>query len=122
MHPAKRVAVNNGFLYARMAITVFISLYATRIILNALGAGDFGLFNVVGGAIAMLTFLNTAMAGATQRFMSFAQGEGNFDKQKHIFNVSIVLHFIIAVLVVILLEVAGYFLFNGILKIPSDRI
>ena len=122
MHSAKRVAVNTGFLYARMAITVFISLYATRLILNALGAGDFGLFNVVGGAIAMLTFLNTAMAGATQRFMSFAQGEGNFNKQKHIFNVSIVLHFIIAALVVILLEVAGYFLFNGILKIPSDRI
>lgn len=122
MHPAKRVAVNTGFLYARMAITVFISLYAIRLILNALGANDFGLFNVVGGAIAMLTFLNNAMATATQRFMSLAQGEGDFDKQKHIFNVSLVLHFIIAILVVILLEVAGYFLFNGILQIPSDRI
>jgi len=122
MHPAKRVAVNTGFLYARMAITVFISLYATRLILNALGAQDFGLFNVVGGAIAMLTFLNSAMANATQRFMSFSQGEGDVDKQKHIFNVSVVLHFIIGILVVLLLEGAGYFLFNGILKIPADRI
>lgn len=122
MQAAKRVAVNTGILYARMAITVFISLYATRLILGALGAEDFGLFNVVGGAIAMLTFLNNAMATATQRFMSFAQGEGNTEKQKHIFNVSMVLHFIIAILVVMLLEGAGYFLFKDILKIPVDRI
>lgn len=122
MQAAKSVAVNTGYLYIRMSITVFISLYATRLILNALGAEDFGLFNVVGGAIAMLTFLNNAMAGATQRFMSFAQGEGNFEKQRHIFNVSLVLHFFIAILVVMLLEAVGYFLFNGILKIPINRI
>lgn len=122
MHPAKRVAVNTGFLYARMAITVFISLYATRLILNALGAEDFGLFNVVGGVIAMLTFLNAAMAGATQRFMSYSQGGGDVDKQKHIFNVSVVLHFFIGILVVLLLEIAGYFLFNGILTIPENRV
>lgn len=122
MHPGKRVAINTGFLYVRMAITVFISLYATRLILNALGSEDFGLFNVVGGAVTMLTFLNIAMATATQRFISYAQGEGNYEKQHQIFNVSLVLHFIIAILVVLLLEVAGYFLFNGILTIPTDRI
>jgi len=119
---ARRVAINTGILYMRMAITVIISLYATRLILNALGAEDFGLFSVVAGAIAMLTFLNTAMATATQRFMSFAQGEGNFEKQKNIFNVSIILHFFIAIAVVVILEVVGYFLFDGILRIPSDRI
>jgi hypothetical protein len=54
---ANRVVKNTGILYARMAITVFISLYATRLILNALGTTDFGIFNVVAGAIAMLTFL-----------------------------------------------------------------
>lgn len=122
MKPAKRVAVNTGFLYARMGITVFISLYATRLILNALGTQDFGLFNLVGGAIAMLTFLNSAMAVATQRFMSYAQGEGNFEKQQQIFNVSIVLHFIIAIIVFFILEIAGYFLFKGVLVIPAGRI
>lgn len=119
---AQRVAKNTGILYARMAITVFISLYATRLVLNALGANDFGLFNVVGGAIAMLTFLNNAMAGATQRFLSYAEGEGNIEKQKNIFNVSIVLHAITAVAVVIILEIAGYFFFNGILRIDADRV
>lgn len=123
MHsPAKRVAINTGFLYARMAITVFISLYATRLVLAALGANDFGLFNVVGGAIAMLTFLNNAMSGATQRFMSFAEGEGNTEKQKNIFNVSMVLHLGTAFIVVLILEIAGYFLFDGILKLQADRM
>ena len=70
MEAVKRVAKNTGILYAQMAITVFISLYTTRLVLAALGASDFGLFNVVGGAIAMLTFLNNAMSGASQRFMS----------------------------------------------------
>lgn len=122
MQPAKRVAVNTSILYAKMAITVFISLYATRLILAALGAEDYGIFNVVGGAIAMLTFLNIAMASASQRFMSFAQGEGDEQKQKYIFNVSITLHFLIAIVIFLLLQVAGYFLFNGILEIPEERM
>ncbi|QVY66633.1 hypothetical protein [Polaribacter sp. Q13] len=122
MKEAKRVAKNTGILYAQMAITVLMSLYTTRLILAALGAEDFGIFNVVGGAIVMLTFLNAAMAGASQRFMSFAQGEGNFKKQKNIFNISLVLHFFIAIIVVVLLEVVGYFLFDGILKIDIERI
>jgi O-antigen/teichoic acid export membrane protein len=119
---AGRVAKNTGILYIRMAITVFISLYATRLIVNALGVTDFGIFNVVAGAIAMLTFLNTAMAGATQRFISYAEGAGDFNKVKTVFNVSLVLHFIIALIIFITLEVVGYFLFDGVLKIPESRV
>ena len=122
MEQAKRVAKNTGFLYARMAITVFISLYVTRLVLAALGSEDFGTFSVVGGAIAMLTFLNAAMASASQRFMSYAQGEGNNQKQKNIFNVSVLLHFLIGIVLVLLLEGAGYILFNGLLDINPDRI
>jgi O-antigen/teichoic acid export membrane protein len=119
---AKRVVMNTGILYAKMGITMFISLYTTRLILNSLGASDFGIFNIVGGAIAMLGFLNAAMAGATQRFMSYAEGEGNKDKQKNIFNISVILHFGIAVLLGIVLLGAGYFFFNGILNIPEERM
>ena len=74
--------MNTGILYAKMGITMFISLYTTRLILSSLGESDFGIFGVVGGAIAMLTFLNNAMSTATQRFMSYAEGEGNKEKQK----------------------------------------
>jgi O-antigen/teichoic acid export membrane protein len=122
MQAIHRVAKNTAILFIRMAITVFISLYATRLILAALGVADFGLFNVVGGVIAMLSFLNNSMSTATQRFMSFAQGAGDLEKVKRIFNMSIILHAGIGVLMVFVLEIAGYFFFNGILNIAPDRV
>lgn len=122
METAKRVAKNTAILYVRMAITVFISLYSTRLILAGLGVSDFGLFNLVGGVISMLGFLNSSMAAATQRFMSFAQGAGDLEKVKRIFNMSSILHLGIAVLVLLLLEGAGYFFFNGALNITPNRL
>lgn len=122
MDVASRVAKNTGFLYGRIVVNVFISLFSTRLVLNALGVSDFGIYNVIGGAIGMLTFLNSAMTEATQRFMSHAQGEGDRQKQNSIFNVSFILHVAIALLIAGMLEVAGYFLFDGILEIPEDRI
>ncbi len=122
MQAGHRVVKNTGILYARMFITMFITLYATRLLLADLGVEDFGLFNVVGGLIAMLGFLNTSMSAATQRFMSVAQGSGDLEKVKCIFNTSAYLHFVIGLLLVIVFEIAGYFFFNGILKINPVRI
>ena len=122
MQVANRVAINTGFLYARMAVTVFISLYTTRLIIQALGTEDFGIFNLVGGVIAMLTFLNTSMAVATQRFMSFAEGAGDLNKLKNIFSISVVLHVIISLLLVVLFECVGHYLFENVLSIPEARI
>lgn len=122
MQTANLVAKNTAILYARMAITMFISLYATRLILGALGTKDFGLFNVVGGAIAMLGFLNASMTAASQRFMSYAHGARNIQRVKQIFNVSLVLHIIIAIAIFFVLEIAGYFFFNGILNISPERL
>jgi O-antigen/teichoic acid export membrane protein len=122
MSTSSRVIKNTGYLYAKMGITMFISLYTTRLILNSLGASDFGIFNIVGGAIAMLGFLNSAMASATQRFMSYAEGAGNKKNEKYIFNVSIILHFTLSIIVGIALLITGFFFFNGILNIPKGRI
>lgn len=122
MSTANRVIKNTGWLYSKMAITMFVSLYTTRLILNGLGASDFGIFNIVGGAIAMLGFLNAAMASATQRFMSYAEGEGEKEKQKYIFNISVVLHIIISAIVAVIFVIAGYFFFNGFLNIPIERV
>ena len=118
---ANRIIKNTGYLYAKMGITMFISLYTTRLILNSLGASDFGIFNIVGGAIAMLGFLNASMASATQRFLSYAEGGNDKNRQKQIFNISIILHGILAVIIIISLLIAGWFFFNGILNIPSER-
>ena len=103
MSTSIRVIKNTGFLYVKMGITMFVSLYTTRLILASLGASDFGIFNVVGGAIGLLGFLNSTLANATQRFMSYAEGEGVLENKKRIFNISISLHIIIAIATAILL-------------------
>lgn len=121
MSAANRVIKNTIWLYVKVGVQLFTTLLATRIILNTLGASDFGIFNIVGGAIAMLGFLNTSMAVATQRFMSYSEGEGNVERQKAIFNVSVVMHLSIAAITCLALFILGFVLFNGVLSIPSGR-
>lgn len=122
MSTISRIIKNTGFLYIKMGITVFISLYTTRLILNSLGASDFGIFNVVGGAIAMLSFLNVSMTAATQRFMSYTEGEGDKEKEKKIFNNAVILHLCIAVLLGLLLFALKPIFFNYLLNINQERI
>ncbi len=121
MSIANRIIKNTVWLYARLAITMFISLWTTRLILNSLGAADFGIYNIVGGAISMLGFLNGAMASSTQRFMSYSEGAGDEGRKKEIFNVSLVLHFCVACFFALILIGAGFVFFNGLLNIPDER-
>lgn len=100
---------------------MFVSLYTTRLILQSLGSSDYGIFSVVGGAITMLGFLNSTLAYTTQRFLTYAEGEGNHYKQCKIFNISLSLHVLIAVLTVLFQLGVMYPLFNGILNIPDER-
>lgn len=122
MSTAARVVKNTGFLYVKMGITILVSLYTLRILLASLGAADYGIFTIVGGAIMMLGFLNSTMANATQRFMSYAEGEGNLEKKTKIFNVSLVLHVLIAAFTALMLLIFFFPLFDGILNIEPERI
>lgn len=122
MSHARRVVKNTWILYARMAITLGLSLYTTRLVLQALGAYDFGVFNLVAGTIAMFTFLNNSMTTTTQRFMSFAHGQKDELRQRQVFSVSVVLHIVIALLVFAILEAVGLVLFNSFFNIKSDRL
>lgn len=99
-----------------------ISLYATRVILNALGATDYGLFSLIAGIIAMLTFLNNSMSSATQRFLEFNLGGGQKEKLKEVFNTSVFLHLLVGILVVVIVEGVGFFAFEKLLTIPIDRM
>ena len=112
MSTANRVVKNTLFLYARMGTSIIVSVLTTRILLNALGASDFGLYNVVAGALYMLGFLSVSMSSSTQRFLSYAEGEG---------DMCISLHWRIALLVCVLYIIAGVFFFNGVLNIPIGR-
>lgn len=119
---SSRIIKNTGYLYLKMGVTMFITLYSTRILLGALGTVDFGIFNVVGGLIAMLGFINNSMAVATQRFMSFAEGENNMHKKKSIFNISIILHFFLAIIAGLILLFLTTFFFDCVFNIPNERV
>lgn len=117
----KRIAKNTAFLYIRMFLIMGITLYISRIVLQVLGENDFGLYNVVGGIVTMFTFLNGALAGATSRFITFEIGRKDNIQLHKVFNVSLVTHFIIAFLIVLLAESVGlWFLYNKMI-IPAER-
>ncbi len=121
MSTSQRIIKNTLFLYIRMAISILVNIFTTRILLEALGASDYGLYNVVGGAIAMLGFVTSSMSSTTQRFISYAEGEGNFDKIKSIFANALIVHYGVALFTAVLLIFAGLVFFNGILNIPEGR-
>lgn len=73
----RRIAKNTLLLYIRMFFTMAVSLYTSRVVLDVLGVEDFGIYNVIGGVIAMFTFLNISMSGATSRFLTYELGTGN---------------------------------------------
>lgn len=91
MEAANRVAANTGILYARMVITIFISLYSTRLVLAALGVSDFGIFNVVGGAVIVLAVFGSATALDCQFIMSCIRGERDEEKWREIL-ICVLLH------------------------------
>lgn len=105
-----------------MVITTIIALYLTRVVLLHLGANDFGIYSLIGGIIALLAFVNTALSVSTQRFLSVALGEKDNIKLKSIFSSSILIHIIMSLALLILLEICSLFLFDGFLNISPERI
>lgn len=122
MQPSQKVAFNTIILYIRAFVTIGITLYTTRLVLEVLGVEDFGLYNLISGVIGLLSILNVAMSVSSQRYLSYYQGKNDINKQKSIFVASLVLHLVIAILFLMVLQVAGLFLFDGFLNIASERI
>ncbi|GAP67900.1 Na+driven multidrug efflux pump [Bacteroidales bacterium 6E] len=118
----KRIAKNTMMLYFRMILTMLVSLYTSRIILNTLGVEDFGIYNVVGGFVTMFGFLNSAMASATQRFLAFEIGRNDKVQLRNVFSMSVNIHFLIAFAILILAETIGLWFVNTQLTIPSERM
>ena len=109
-------------LYFRMFLTMAISLYTSRVVLNTLGVEDFGIYNVVAGVVGMFSFLNSAMSGATQRFLSFEIGKDNFAQLRKVFATSVNIHLLIALVILVLAETIGLWFLNHKLTIPEDRM
>lgn len=122
MQVTDRVIFNTGILYAKIVICVFISLWSVPLVLHALGASDYGLYNLIAGVISMLSFLNASMTVSLQRFMSVSMGEGDYVKLNKIYNTGILLHVLIGILIVCFLEVCSLFIFDNFLNIPIGRL
>lgn len=122
MPTSTRVLKNSAFLYFRLGITLLVSLWTTRIILNALGVTNFGIYSIVGGVISLLGFFNATLSSATQRFINIAEGEKNIARQCKIFNNSMILHIMLGLLLIIFFTIVGIVCFNGLLSIPYDRL
>ena len=118
----KRVAKNTLLLYFRMIIIIIVSLYTVRIILNILGIIDYGIYSVVGGFVAMFSFLSNTMASATQRFIAFEIGKRNPERLKQIFSLSLLIYILIAIVVLIIAETVGVWFLNNKMTIPYDRL
>lgn len=118
----KRIAKNTLFLYFRLMLTMFVSLFTSRVVLNTLGVEDYGLNNVVAGVITLFAFLNGALGSATSRFLTFELGKGNNEQVKKTFCTALNIHFCLAIIVVIFCETVGLWVVNNVLNIPPDRL
>lgn len=118
----KRILKNTLLLYIRMFITLGISLFTTRVIFQALGLENMGIYNLVGGVISMLGFLNGSMSSASQRFLSFELGRKDKNQLKKVFGLILLIHCILAGIVLILSETIGLWFINNRLIIDANRL
>lgn len=118
----RRIARHTLMLYVRTAIALLVSLFTARVVLNALGVADYGIYSVVGGVVLLFTFLNAAMSSATQRFLNFALGRQDPAQASRVFSVSLSAHLGIAALVVVLAETVGLWFLNARMVIPPGRM
>lgn len=118
----KRIAKNTLFLYIRMGISMLISLYTSRVILQTLGVVDLGIYNVVGGITSIFTWLAGSLTNSTQRFLNIAIGNNAPQKVNQVFTQSFWLYAIFAVVSIVALEIGGSWMIHHKLTIPADRI
>lgn len=122
MSTNRTIAKNSIALYLRMLLVMLVGLYTSRVVLKTLGVEDYGVYNVVGGFVAMLAFLNKVFVDATQRFLSFILGENDIEKLRSVFSTSLTVHVLIAVVIILIGETVGLWFVNNKLVIPSERL
>lgn len=117
----KRIAKNTLLLYLRLLFIMVVSLYTSRVVLNTLGVEDFGIYNVVGGVVAMLAFFNSSMTTSTQRFLNYEMGKHNENSLQDVFINSINAHYLIGLISILVLETIGLWFIYNKLNIPASQ-
>lgn len=117
----KRIAKNTVFMYMRLFTTMLIGLYTSRIVLLTLGVSDYGLYSIVGGVLAMFTFISGSLSGATSRFFNVEMGKPDGDVNR-CFNINLILHTGLAGIILLLAETIGLWYIYNYLNIESGKI
>ncbi|MCD8318187.1 MAG: lipopolysaccharide biosynthesis protein [Paraprevotella sp.] len=118
----KRIAKNTLLLYFRMFFIMAVHLFTSRVILRALGIVDFGIYNVVGGVVAMMGILNNAMAVSTQRYLTFELVRGDDVRLKQVFSICFTIFILLSVIVLVFAETVGLWFLNTQMVIPAERM
>ena len=116
----KTIAKNTVFLYFRMLFTMAVALYTSRVVLQVLGVDDFGIYQTVGGVVALLSFINGALSTGSSRFLTFELGTGDFEKLKRTFSSVLIIHFFLALVILLIAETIGlWFVYNKLVIGPE---
>ncbi len=116
----RNIARNTALLYVRMFIMLIVGLYTSRVVLNALGQDDLGIYGTVGGVVALFAVLTGAVASAISRFLAFELGKAD-SRMKEVFSSTVFVQIVLAVVVVILAEIAGWWFIHHKMVIPDGR-
>lgn len=118
----KRLAKNTLFLYIRMLFLMIVTFYTSRVVLNALGVEDFGIYNAVAGFVAMFNLLSASITVAITRFITFELGKTKDQKLDRVFSSSVNVQLIMITIVVVIAETLGLWFLNTKMVIPQERM
>lgn len=118
----KRIAKNTLLLYVRMLFTMFVGLFTSRVILKSLGVEDYGIYNVVGGIVAMFAIMSNSLSAAISRFLTYELGRGNAENLKKIFASAVTIQILLALVILVVAETIGLWFLNTQMVIPADRM
>lgn len=122
MQKTNRVAINTIIQYIKLVVNILVGLISVRVLLNALGTNDYGIYDVVGGIIALLAFINSSLSQSSIRFLSVSLGKSSRDETRKVFNNCFWTHIGVSLVIVALFEIIGPFLFDSFLSIPNERL
>ena len=118
----KRLAKNTAFMYIRMFVLIVVSFYTSRVVLQQLGVDDYGIFTLVGSIVAMFNSLRAVFSSSTQRYLNYEMGQGNAYNLQLVFNLSIYINLIIAIIFICLVEILGIWFFAYKINIAPERL
>ena len=118
----RRIAKNTLVLYARMGVTMLVSLFTSRVVLDSLGIEDYGIYNVVGGFVALFNIISGALSVSISRFFTFELGRGNVDRLQRIFSSAIIIQIALGAVLFLLASTLGVWFVENKLVIPPERL